>query len=60
MAENEVNDLVTKLQREDRVVCPKCNKGIVLPYNTTADKAHYFNCTNCDFFVHLDPIINIE
>lgn len=48
------------LRNGERVICPKCGKDYLRPYNTTADKAHWFDCSNCDFHAHWDPIIDIE
>lgn len=61
MAEKSV-DLLTKLQKGEKVECLKCHKGHYIPYNTTPDKAHYFSCSNkeCDGHFHWDPAINIE
>lgn len=54
--------LVEKLLSGEKVQCDKCKKGHYVPYNTTADKAHCFYCSNteCDSRIHWDPIINIE
>ncbi|MGN1457115.1 MAG: hypothetical protein ACI4XP_04065 [Acutalibacteraceae bacterium] len=61
MSEDIHNDILTnQLISGKEVLCPECKNGILVPYNTTANKAHYFNCTNCNFFVHFDFGVNIE
>jgi uncharacterized protein (DUF983 family) len=54
--------MVDNLKSGVRVVCPKCKNGIVLPFNTTAEKAHAFNCDNpkCDFRITIEEPIDIE
>ncbi|MGN1456572.1 MAG: hypothetical protein ACI4XP_01310 [Acutalibacteraceae bacterium] len=61
MDENVQDELwEDRLISGEELLCPECKNGILVPYNTTADKAHCFNCTKCDFFVHLDFGVNIE
>jgi uncharacterized protein (DUF983 family) len=57
-----VQKMVDNLKSGVRVVCPKCKNGIVLPFNTTAEKAHAFNCDNpkCDFRITIEEPIDIE
>lgn len=61
MAEKH-NDILIRLKSGEKVKCPVCHKGHLLPYNTTADKAHYFNCSDkkCSGHYHWDPVIDIE
>ena len=54
------DSLFLRLRDGERILCPKCQKSFLKPYNTTFDKAHYFECSNCDFHCHGDPIIDIE
>lgn len=51
-----------KLRAGKKMICPVCKKGYFVPFNTTADKAHYFNCSNenCNEYIHFDPVINLE
>ena len=46
----------------EKVECPVCHNGYYVPVNTTADKAHYFVCTNkeCNGHYRWEPIIDIE
>lgn len=55
-------DRIEKLRNGEQVLCEVCKNGYYIPYNTSADKAHNFNCSNesCNNFIHIDPIINIE
>lgn len=50
------------LRKGKEFLCPKCNTGVLKPYNTTADKAHSFICSNknCDGYIHFDPVIDID
>ena len=59
---DDVLNLVDRLKKNEAINCPKCGSGILQPYNTTADKAHDFNCTNaeCNFRVHCDANIDVE
>lgn len=51
-----------KLRAGKKIICPDCKKGYFVPFNTTADKAHSFKCSNenCDGYIHFDPMIIIE
>ncbi len=55
-------EMYDKLRKGEPVLCYKCKKSVLLPFNTTADKAHDFNCSdeNCDGHIHFVPGINIE
>ncbi len=55
-------NLIDKLIKGEKVKCKICGEGYYIPFNTSADKAHSFCCSNpnCNIFVHRDPIINIE
>lgn len=56
------DNILSELIEGKNVKCPKCHIGDINPFNTTADKAHYFDCSNeeCDWYMHFDPIIEIE
>lgn len=62
MEEGEAGSLLERLKSGEKVLCRVCGKGYFIPYNTTADKAHCFNCSNpdCKNFYHWDPVIDIE
>ena len=62
MAKEEADNLSDKLRSGEKVLCEKCGKGYYIPYNTTADKAHNFNCSNpdCNNFIHWDAVIDLE
>lgn len=55
-------NILIELRKGKKIKCPKCHIGNIIPYNTTADKAHSFNCSNdkCNWHLHCDPIIDIE
>lgn len=53
-------DLIDRLRNGEEIICPKCGKAVIEPFQTTADKAHAFNCPECDFHVHWTPVIDIE
>ena len=59
---SEVFSLLERLKSGEKVLCKICKKGYYTPYNTTADKAQYFNCSNpeCNNYYHWDPVINLE
>ena len=48
--------------RGEKVKCKACHSGYFIPFNTTADKAHSFYCSNpkCNFIVRIDPVIEVE
>ena len=54
--------LIDRLHNGEKVKCEVFNKGYMAPYNTSADKAHGFICTNpdCNNRFHWDPVINLE
>lgn len=62
MAEEKHGSQLEKLRAGEKIICPKCKSGYFIPYNTTADKAHAFNCSNsdCGNYISFDPIIDIE
>lgn len=41
-------------------LCPKCKKDYLIPFGTTANKAHSFYCPNCNYEAHQTPALNIE
>ena len=55
-------NLIDKLIKGENVKCKACHSGYFIPFNTTADKAHSFYCSNpkCNFIVCIDPIIEVE
>lgn len=55
-------DLVDRLVKGEKIECASCNSGYYIPFNTSADKAHSFYCSNpkCNFIIYRDPIIEIE
>lgn len=61
MAEKN-DDFLSRIKKGEKIKCTICHKGYYIPYNTTADKAHSFNCSNpkCNGHYDFDPIINIE
>ena len=54
--------LIDKLVKGEKIECKSCNNGYYIPYNTSADKAHSFYCSNpkCNFIIRRDPVIEIE
>ncbi len=58
----EETNLTDRLSKGEVIKCTQCEKGYYVPYNTTADKAHAFICSNpdCNSHIFIDPIINIE
>lgn len=57
-----VLNLEDRLRSGMAVKCPKCKNGTLLPFNTTVNKAHDFNCNNekCDFYIHYESSIDID
>lgn len=66
MAKEEVDNLklYEMLQSDVKVKCPKCNKGIIRPFNprnlTNFHNIHSFFCDFCDYYIRYDPVIDIE
>lgn len=56
------DSLIDRLRNGERITCPKCKSGIIIPFNTSHDKAHSFNCSNesCNFNCHWDPVIDLK
>ena len=52
--------LEKKIKDGERVPCPKCNKGSIVPLNPEAEINHSFNCDNCDYHIHFDPLVIID
>lgn len=61
MAEKN-GDMLERLKNKEKLKCPKCHTGDIVPYNAPPDKAHLFVCSNskCNWNLHCDPVINIE
>lgn len=55
MAE-ENKSILSRLKSGEKVLCEVCKKGYLIPYNTTAEKAHIFVCSNDDCSGHLDTL----
>ncbi len=60
MAEEQNSNIFDRLHNGEKVECPKCKKGVLEPFNALYPNSHDFNCSNCDFHYHWDPVINIE
>ncbi len=62
MAEENHDSILERLRSGESVLCEICKKGFYIPYNTTPDKAHSFNCSNsdCNNRINIDAIIDIE
>lgn len=45
-----------------KVKCAVCKNGYYIPYNTTADKAHCFECSrgNCNSVINIDSCVLVE
>lgn len=56
----EEKSALDKLRNGEKVLCPKCGKAFLKPYGTTCDKAHTFDCPECDFYTHYHAEIEIE
>ena len=60
----DFSNFLERLQGGEKIICPKCGKGIIEPYNpfnsTDYKKIYNFFCPCCDFTSHGDPVIDIE
>lgn len=56
------DDFFERLFSGEKVVCPKCGKGIMLPLNPDVElsKNHTYYCSQCDAGVHWDPVVIVE
>lgn len=46
--EMSLAEILKRLKNGEKVVCPACNKGILIPIGTdNATKAHSFKCDKC-------------
>lgn len=52
--------LEKKIKDGERVLCPKCKKGSIVPLNPEAKINHSFNCDNCDYHIHFGPLVIID
>lgn len=60
-----LEDLKTLLKTGEKVVCPDCKKGNIVPAFVKGkienyDNIHYFKCTNCDCVIETIPPIIID
>lgn len=61
MAEKNLKKTLAERLRSGEIIdCDSCKKGHYVPYNASYEEAHLFKCSNCDAYVHLEPVINIE
>lgn len=62
MADVKSENRYEKLRHGEKVTCSKCGKGYYVPFNTSPDKAHTFNCSNkdCDNSIVYEPVIEID
>ncbi len=58
MADSKIT--LEKLQKGEKLLCPKCGKAYIEPFGTTADKAHSFYCPKCDFTTNYTFAIDID
>lgn len=58
MAEKN-KSLLQRLREGEKILCEQCKKGYIIPFNTTPDKAHVFECSNadCDWWMNTIPAI---
>ncbi len=56
------SDIYSKLKSDEKVSCSVCDKGYLIPYNATCDKAHSFICSNekCIGHYHIDMLLDIK
>lgn len=54
--------LIDRLHEGEMVLCSKCKNGYFIPFNTSAEKAHSFNCSNpdCNNYINIDTVIDLE
>lgn len=59
---DDVQNLADRLQKGESVDCPKCQKGILIPFNESVGKAHRFDCNqkSCGFYIRWCEPIDIE
>lgn len=62
MADGKRDDILDQLRNGKKILCSRCGVGYMIPYNTSAEKAHSFNCSNpkCNHYLHYDPVIEID
>ena len=53
MSYKEVGKVIRALRNGEKVICPKCHKGVV---KSVGDPkiTHGFHCEKCDFKIHFD------
>ena len=47
-------------KKDKPIICNKCGKGIIQPFNPESDINHYFECDVCGRKIHIDPIVIVE
>ena len=54
--------LLNSLLSGEKVSCPECNKGLLLPFNPdySPKENHSFVCNSCGMIVHWDPVVEIK
>lgn len=60
-----LKDLIKLLKKGEKVICPACKKGTIIPLNANEeidnyDDLYFFKCTYCDYFIERIPPITIE
>lgn len=58
---NFESDIITRLQRGEKVKCPVCKDGLVTGIEgVEPSKCHYFTCGKCETHFHWDPMVVVE
>lgn len=57
---NNSTSLRDRISSGEKVVCPKCERGIIVPTFPDHKKHYDYKCDKCDYKVHFEPNVIVE
>jgi len=58
MTNSNLLSMTTK--EKDTVICEKCKKGIMIPFNPKYEKNHTFICNECNETINIEEVIVVK
>lgn len=57
---NNLTSLKDRVLAGEKVRCPKCNKGVIVPTFPEHKTQHDYKCDSCDYKIHFEPNVIVE
>lgn len=52
--------MIERLQKDEKVKCKVCQKGIYKPFNSKYKINHAYVCDNCGSSINIDPVVEVK